>query len=73
MDCLYAKWIPCVTDYVMPEIEEVGQKYQKPLTVAMDPRFKWSLSTLRGTCADDSLVQRVTQHKSYLVAAGPGP
>ncbi|XP_063470115.1 rRNA-processing protein FCF1 homolog [Symphalangus syndactylus] len=27
MDCLYVKCIPCITDYVMAEIEKLGQKY----------------------------------------------
>ncbi|XP_053447944.1 rRNA-processing protein FCF1 homolog [Nycticebus coucang] len=57
MDCLYAKCIPCITDCVMAEIE-----------IAKDPRFERLPCTHKGTYADDCLVQRVTQHKCYIVA-----
>uniref|UniRef100_A0A2K5MH14 PIN domain-containing protein n=1 Tax=Cercocebus atys TaxID=9531 RepID=A0A2K5MH14_CERAT len=62
MDCLYAKCIPCITDYIMPEIEKLEQKITK------DPRFEGLPCTHKGTYADDCLVQRVTQHKCYIVA-----
>ncbi|KAL7992559.1 hypothetical protein Chor_016815 [Crotalus horridus] len=62
MDCLYAKCIPCITDCVMAEIEKLGQK------IAKDPRFERLPCTHKGTYADDCLVQRVTQHKCYIVA-----
>uniref|UniRef100_A0A2K5S0Z4 PIN domain-containing protein n=1 Tax=Cebus imitator TaxID=2715852 RepID=A0A2K5S0Z4_CEBIM len=51
MDYLYAKCIPCITDCVMAEIGKSGQKIQD----------------LKGTYADDCLMQRVTQHKCYIV------
>uniref|UniRef100_A0A2K5DSU2 PIN domain-containing protein n=1 Tax=Aotus nancymaae TaxID=37293 RepID=A0A2K5DSU2_AOTNA len=54
MDCLYAKCIPCITDCVMAEIDKLRQKTSK------DPRFE----QLPYNC----LVQRVTQHKCYIVA-----
>ncbi|KAH1073910.1 hypothetical protein J1N35_026238 [Gossypium stocksii] len=31
MDCLYAKCTPCITDYVMAELEKLGQKYRVAL------------------------------------------
>ncbi|ELR46584.1 hypothetical protein M91_05309 [Bos mutus] len=68
MDCLYAKCIPCITDCVMAEIEKLGQKYRVALRIAKDPRFERLLCTHKGTYADDCLVQRVTQHKCYIVA-----
>uniref|UniRef100_A0A673UIV2 rRNA-processing protein FCF1 homolog n=1 Tax=Suricata suricatta TaxID=37032 RepID=A0A673UIV2_SURSU len=70
MDCLYAKCIPCITDCVMAEIEKLGQKYRYrvALRIAKDPRFERLPCTHKGTYADDCLVQRVTQHKCYIVA-----
>ncbi|XP_057587543.1 rRNA-processing protein FCF1 homolog isoform X3 [Hippopotamus amphibius kiboko] len=68
MDCLYAKCIPCITDCVMAEIEKLGQKYRVALRIAKDPRFERLPCTHKGTYADDCLVQRVTQHKCYIVA-----
>uniref|UniRef100_A0A2K5CCZ0 PIN domain-containing protein n=1 Tax=Aotus nancymaae TaxID=37293 RepID=A0A2K5CCZ0_AOTNA len=68
MDCLYAKCIPCITDYIMAEIEKLGQKYQVALRIAKDPRFEHLPCTHKGTYADDCLVQRVTHHKRYIVA-----
>ncbi|XP_004402515.1 PREDICTED: rRNA-processing protein FCF1 homolog [Odobenus rosmarus divergens] len=68
MDCLYAKCIPCITDCVMAEIEKLGQKYRVALRIAKDPRFERLPCTHKGTYADDCLVQRVPQHKCYIVA-----
>ncbi|KAH1196104.1 rRNA-processing protein FCF1 [Glycine max] len=36
--------------------------------IAKDPRFERILCTHKGTYADDCLVERVTQHKCYIVA-----
>ncbi|CAO2594304.1 rRNA-processing protein FCF1 homolog [Lemmus lemmus] len=55
MDCLYAN-------------EKLGQKYRVALRIAKDPRFDRLPCTHKGTYADDCLVQRVTQHKCYIVA-----
>ncbi|XP_073226876.1 uncharacterized protein, partial [Cicer arietinum] len=33
-----------------------------------DPRFERLLSTQKGTYADDCLIERVTQHKCFIVA-----
>uniref|UniRef100_A0A2I2YMM9 FCF1 rRNA-processing protein n=1 Tax=Gorilla gorilla gorilla TaxID=9595 RepID=A0A2I2YMM9_GORGO len=60
--------IPCITDCVMAEIEKLGQKYRVALRIAKDPRFERLPCTHKGTYADDCLVQRVTQHKCYIVA-----
>ncbi|XP_065608656.1 rRNA-processing protein FCF1 homolog [Cyrtonyx montezumae] len=68
MDCLYAKCIPCITDCVMAEIEKLGQRYRVALRIAKDPRFERLPCMHKGTYADDCLVQRVTQHKCYIVA-----
>uniref|UniRef100_A0A3L7IMU9 Uncharacterized protein n=1 Tax=Cricetulus griseus TaxID=10029 RepID=A0A3L7IMU9_CRIGR len=60
MDCLYAKCIPSL---------KLGQKYQVALRIAKDPGFDRLPCTHKGTYADDDcLVQRVTQHKCYIVA-----
>ncbi|KTF83564.1 hypothetical protein cypCar_00021958 [Cyprinus carpio] len=53
MDCLYAKLFYA--------------KSQK-IEIAKDPRFDRLPCSHKGTYADDCLVQRVTQHKCYIVA-----
>ena len=68
MDCLYAKCTPCITDCVMAELEKLGQKFKVALRIAKDPRFERLPCLHAGTYADDCLVQRVTQHKCYIVA-----
>ncbi|EFJ29386.1 hypothetical protein SELMODRAFT_91292 [Selaginella moellendorffii] len=68
MDCLYAKCTPCITDCVMAELEKLGTKYRVALKIAKDPKFKRIPCTHPGTYADDCLVERVTQHKCYIVA-----
>lgn len=68
MDCLYAKCIPYVTDCVMGELEKLGSKYRVALKIVKDPRFERLPCMHKGTYADDCLVDRVTQHKCYIVA-----
>ncbi|KAH7940461.1 hypothetical protein HPB49_000325 [Dermacentor silvarum] len=68
MDCLYAKCIPYVTDCVIGELEKLGSKYRVALRIAKDPRFVRLPCLHRGTYADDCLVERITQHKCYIVA-----
>ncbi|KAJ3255970.1 hypothetical protein HK103_005777 [Boothiomyces macroporosus] len=68
MDCLYAKCIPCITDCVMAELEKMGEKYRIALKVARDPRFERLPCSHKGTYADDCIVNRITQHRCYIVA-----
>lgn len=68
MDCLYAKCIPYITDCVMAELEKMGQKYKMALKIVKDPRFQRITCMHKGTYADDCIVNRVTQHKCYIVA-----
>ncbi|KAI8422475.1 hypothetical protein MSG28_006298, partial [Choristoneura fumiferana] len=68
MDCLYAKCIPYITDCVLGELEKLGRKYRVALRIIKDPRFERLACLHKGTYADDCIVQRVTQHKSYIVA-----
>ncbi|KAJ1901862.1 rRNA-processing protein fcf1 [Kickxella alabastrina] len=68
MDCLYAKCIPCITDCVLAELEKLGPKYRIALRVARDPRFERLPCSHKGTYADDCIVQRVMQHRCYIVA-----
>lgn len=68
MDCLYAEATPCVTDCVIGELEKMGSAYRVALRVARDPRFERLPCMHKGTYADDCLVQRVTQHRCYIVA-----
>eukprot|EP00041_Stephanoeca_diplocostata_P003762 m.37748 g.37748 ORF g.37748 m.37748 type:complete len:200 (-) comp14589_c0_seq1:570-1169(-) len=68
LDCLYAKCIPCITDCVMAELEKLGGKFRLALRIAKDPSFKRLKCQHKGTYADDCLVDRITQHKCYIVA-----
>jgi U3 small nucleolar RNA-associated protein 24 len=68
MDCLYAKCIVCVTDCVMAELEKLGPKYRLALKLARDPRFERLPCMHKGTYADDCLVERVSQHRCFIVA-----
>lgn len=68
MDCLYAKCTAYITDCVMAELEKLGQKYRVALRIAKDPKFERLPCTHTGTYADDCIVERVTQHKCYVVA-----
>jgi len=68
LDCLYAKCTPYITDCVMGELEKLGSHYRVALRIAKDPRFERLPCLHQGTYADDCLVNRVTQHKCYIVA-----
>ncbi|PRT53673.1 rRNA-processing protein FCF1 [Wickerhamiella sorbophila] len=68
MDALYARCIPIVTDCVLAELEKLGPKYRIALRMAKDPRVTHLKCSHKGTYADDCLVQRVMQHKCYIVA-----
>ncbi|XP_055714105.1 rRNA-processing protein FCF1 homolog [Phlebotomus papatasi] len=68
MDCLMAKCIPYVTDCVMAELEKMGHKHKVALQIVRDSRFERLTCMHKGTYADDCLVNRVTQHKCYIVA-----
>ncbi|PWZ01456.1 Fcf1-domain-containing protein [Testicularia cyperi] len=68
MDCLYAKSIPCITTCVLSELEKLGPKYRVALRVARDPRFERLECSHKGTYADDCIIQRIQNHKCYIVA-----
>ncbi|KAK6457059.1 Fcf1-domain-containing protein [Scheffersomyces xylosifermentans] len=68
MDCLMAKAIPIVTDCVMAELEKLGPKYRIALKLAKDHRIQRLSCSHAGTYADDCIVNRVMQHKCYIVA-----
>ncbi|PAV90196.1 hypothetical protein WR25_17245 isoform B [Diploscapter pachys] len=68
MDCLYAKCTPYVTDCVMGELEKAGRRFKIALKIIKDNRFQRLKCDHKGTYADDCLVQRITQHKCYIVA-----
>ncbi|CAI5974869.1 unnamed protein product [Closterium sp. NIES-65] len=59
---------PCITDCVLAELEKLGQMYRVALRIAKSPSFLRLPCSHAGTYADDCLVQRVTQHKCYIVA-----
>lgn len=68
MDCLLAKVIPCITDCVMAELEKLGPKFRVALRIAKDARFERIACEHKGTYADDCLVNRITEHRCYIVA-----
>lgn len=68
MDCLYAKTTPYITDCVLGELEQLGQRCKVALKIIKDNRFKRLKCSHKGIYADDCIVQRVTQHKCYIVA-----
>lgn len=68
MDCMYAKCVPYLTDCVLGELEKLGQKYRLAMKIVKDPRIERLPCMHSGTYADDCLVNRVTQHKCYIVA-----
>ncbi|XP_066905343.1 rRNA-processing protein FCF1 homolog [Halyomorpha halys] len=68
MDCLYGKCIPYISDCVLAEMEKLGRKYRIALRIMKDPRFERLPCLHKGTYADDCIVERVTQHKCYIVA-----
>jgi U3 small nucleolar RNA-associated protein 24 len=68
MDCLYAKTTPYVTDCVIGELEKMGQRFRLALKILRDSRVQRLSCSHRGIYADDCIVQRITQHKCYIVA-----
>eukprot|EP00922_Rhytidocystis_sp_ex-Travisia-forbesii_P003988 GHVS01005779.1.p2 GENE.GHVS01005779.1~~GHVS01005779.1.p2 ORF type:complete len:206 (-),score=15.39 GHVS01005779.1:147-764(-) len=68
MDCLLAKCVPCITDCVIAELEKMGHRYRLALRLARDSRFRRLRCTHKGTYADDCIVQRITEHRCYIVA-----
>eukprot|EP00042_Codosiga_hollandica_P020975 m.70672 g.70672 ORF g.70672 m.70672 type:complete len:91 (-) comp50144_c0_seq15:980-1252(-) len=52
----------------MAELEKLGRKYRVALRIAKDPRMVRLPCLHKGTYADDCLVERVEQHKCYIVA-----
>lgn len=67
MDCLLAKCIPTVTDCVVAELQKLGAKYRVALRLVKSKDFVRLPCAHKGTYADDCLVQRITQHKCYIV------
>lgn len=51
----------------MAELEKLGPKYRIALRMARDPRIQRATCSHKGTYADDCLVNRVMQHKCYIV------
>lgn len=68
MDCLLGKCVPHITDCVMAELEKLGKKFRLALRIAKDPRLTRLRCTHKGTYADDCIVDRVTQHRVFIVA-----
>jgi len=69
MDCLYAKTTCYITDCVLAELEKMGPRYKMGLKSAKDVRFQRLTCLHKGTYADDCIIERVQQHKCYIVAS----
>ncbi|KAM3135995.1 rRNA-processing protein fcf1 [Paramecium bursaria] len=67
MDCLLGKCIPYVTDCIIAEMEKLGQKTRLALRLTKDPRFEKLTCDHKGTYADDCIVNRVKQHRCFIV------
>lgn len=68
VDCLLAKAVPVVTDCVVAELEKLGPKYRLALKIAKDPRNERWPCQHDGNYADNCLVDRVKQHRCFIVA-----
>lgn len=66
MNCLLAKCIPMVTDCIVAELQKLGQKYRLALKIIKE-QFERLPCSHKGTYADDCIVNRVQQHKCYIV------
>nr|XP_054096175.1 rRNA-processing protein FCF1 homolog isoform X1 [Callithrix jacchus] len=65
----WARWcVPVIPAAREAEAGELPEPRRRRLRIAKDPRFERLPCTHKGTYADDCLVQRVTQHKCYIVA-----
>ncbi|KAF2363343.1 rRNA-processing protein Fcf1/Utp23 [Trinorchestia longiramus] len=67
-DCMYAKCIPHLTECVRGEMERLGERYKLALKILKDPRVKTLSCSHKGIYADDCIVERVKEHKCYIVA-----
>jgi len=68
MDCLLSKAIPCISDCVVAELEKMGHRFRLALKLTKDPRFRRLKCAHKGTYADDCIVDRIKQHRCFLVA-----
>ena len=68
MDCLLGKCIPYISDCVIAELEKLGHRYRLALRLSKDPRFEKLICSHKGTYADDCIVNRIKQHRCFIVA-----
>lgn len=68
MDLLLGKCVPYITDCVQAELEKLGHKYKMAIQLSKDPRFEKLICNHKGTYADDCLVNRVKQFRTFIVA-----
>ena len=71
MNCLLAKCVPLVTDCIVGELEKLGRRYILALRM-VKTSFERLTCTHKGTYADDCIVNRVTEHKCYIVGTCDG-
>lgn len=67
LDLLLGKVFICVSDCVIGELEK-NHRYRLALRIAKDHRIKRLTCCHKGTYADDCIVDRVTEHRCYIVA-----
>ena len=67
MDCLLAKATACISDCVVAELEKMGHRFRLALKLTKDPRFRRLSCCHKGTYADDCIIDRVKQHRCFLV------
>lgn len=53
---------------MIAELEKFGVRYRVALKISKDPRFERLQCDHKGTYADDCIVDRVRQHRCYIVA-----
>lgn len=68
VECLFGICHLYITDCVMAELEKLGPKFRLALSIARDDRIENLPCMHQGTYADDCIVNRVTQHRHYIVA-----
>lgn len=58
----------CVPECVIGELEKLGRPYRVALAMVRSNEFKHLKCDHKGTYADDCILERVTNHRCYVVA-----
>ncbi|KAI5190609.1 U3 small nucleolar RNA-associated protein 24 [Nematocida sp. AWRm77] len=68
ISCLYSRVNMFVTDCVMAEMEKLGKVHTLALKVLKTGRYKRLVCDHKGIYADNCLIDRVKEHKCYIIA-----